>query len=400
MNTPPPDFISDVKQVLEHLYDFSYLQAHPLAQQLASTPKRPTETLGHHLRREMMKAIEALSPGPHAAPQAADARLYNLLQWHYIDGLTVQNVGERVGLSARQVHRSLRKAEESVAALLWAQVRHEVPPTAEPHTATVSQRASVQAEMAQLDVPTQPTEMGRLLAEAYDAVQVLAHGRGLLCHIHTPEMPIWLPLPTAVAQQILVSLLSRVIQQAAPDSPLTLTIAATATAVTMQMRYQTVATAAPIPIINQPVRQLAPLLGWEVSENALPDGHAAVLIHTQRETPLVLVIDDNEGLVALLERYLESQNYRVVSSTSGVEGLQLAQQLVPAAVILDIMMPEVSGWQLLQTLRNRPETAETPVIICSLFNDPDLAYALGASRFLSKPIGRDVILDTLRELGV
>lgn len=407
MNTPPPEFISEVKQLLEHLYDFSYLQAHPLAQQLANPLKRPSETHGHHLRRELVKAIEALSPGPQAAPQAADTRLYNLLQWHYIDGLTVQNVGERMGLSARQVHRSLRRAEESVATLLWALVSPQptAAPTPEP---SARQLSSAQIEMAHLDVPTQPTEMGRLLAEAYGAVQVLADGRALQCQIHTPESPLWLPLPTAVAQQILVSLLGRIIQQAKPASQLTLIITAEPRMATIQMRYQAadpISTTPPTPtIINQPVRELAPLLGWEIREVVLNEsngqGETAVLIHAPRENPLILVIDDNEGLVALLERYLESQNYRVVSSTSGAEGLQLAQQLIPSAVILDIMMPEVSGWQVLQTLRNRPATAETPVIICSLFNDPDLAYSLGASRFLSKPISRNAILDTLRELGV
>jgi CheY-like chemotaxis protein len=51
-------------------------------------------------------------------------------------------------------------------------------------------------------------------------------------------------------------------------------------------------------------------------------------------------------------------------------------------------------------LRSQPQTATVPVIVCSVFNDPDLAYSLGATRFHPKPIRRDTILDTLHELNV
>jgi CheY-like chemotaxis protein len=64
------------------------------------------------------------------------------------------------------------------------------------------------------------------------------------------------------------------------------------------------------------------------------------------------------------------------------------------------MMPGASGWEILQTLRSQPQTATVPVIVCSVFNDPDLAYSLGATRFHAKPIRRDTILDTLHELNV
>ena len=64
------------------------------------------------------------------------------------------------------------------------------------------------------------------------------------------------------------------------------------------------------------------------------------------------------------------------------------------------MMPGLSGWDVLQTIRTRVETKETAVIICSVFNDPELAYALGASYFISKPVSRDQILSALRQLDV
>jgi CheY-like chemotaxis protein len=61
-----------------------------------------------------------------------------------------------------------------------------------------------------------------------------------------------------------------------------------------------------------------------------------------------------------------------------------------------VMMPGMDGWEVLQRLRNHPDTQHIPVIICSVFNDPELAYALGASSFLSKPVRREDIIKALR----
>ena len=116
--------------------------------------------------------------------------------------------------------------------------------------------------------------------------------------------------------------------------------------------------------------------------------------------PTVLIIDDNEGLVNLLERYLTDRACRVITAANGQEGWQLAQTTLPDAIVLDVMMPEIDGWEVLQRLRNDPQTANIPVIVCSVVIEPDLAQALKASLFLPKPVRRVDVLDALRQLGV
>ena len=101
-----------------------------------------------------------------------------------------------------------------------------------------------------------------------------------------------------------------------------------------------------------------------------------------------------------MERYLTDRPCRVVAALSGREGLRLAQELQPDAIILDVMMPEMDGWELLQRLRTSPRTSNIPIIICSVFNDPELAYSLGASLFLPKPVSRDDVLGALSQLKV
>lgn len=391
---PPKEFVERVKAALEHLYDFAWLQAQPLAQQMAVTIKRPSETMGHNLRRELMMAIEALSPAPNVSGQALDARLYNLLQLHYVENLTVQDVGQRMGLSTRQAHRSLRRAEEGVATILWSRIQQ-----AAPETSRATQLSSVEKEIEQLETNLQPTNLRLLLAEARKAVAPLAQGRGVNVQEQAPDEPLIVSTDTAVSRQLFVSILSRIVQQS-QAGPVHLTLTPTKEQVTVHFSYQTEASARETAMLDTVIHSLVSRLGWQIQSDAGTGRVRAIHLALPLHGPVVLVIDDNEGLVELLERYLTGHDCRVIVANSGQEGLDLAQRIPPDAVVLDAMMPGMSGWDVLQTLRARPETAETPIIICSVFNDPELAYALGASHFVSKPISRDNILAALRQLKV
>ncbi|WP_420642407.1 response regulator [Candidatus Leptofilum sp.] len=393
---PPDQFVEDVKVALEHLYDFAFLQNLALAQQLASSKKRPSQTLGHHLRRELIEAIEALSPEPGAAAHAPDMRQYNLLQLHYVEGLTVQDVGQRLGLSTRQTHRSLRKAEASVATILWTRVQSATAVSQSPESA--AQLSSVQAEFAQLETTLQPTDLGQLLQEAQKAVAPLAQAREVTFQREEPWPRLVVSVDTAVSRQLLLSVLSRLIQTTREQI---ITIRGTLGEEMAQLSLS-FPTAEPLAhnfASDSVIAPLAEKLGWKMVVEG-GNGRYQLQIQIPLHGPVVLVVDDNQGLVELLERYLTGHNCRVIAANSGEEGLAVLNRTTPDAIILDAMMPDVSGWDVLQTIRTRVETAETPVILCSVFNDPELAYALGASHFISKPVSRDQILTALRQLKV
>ena len=397
--TPQPSdqFIDDVKVALEHLYDFAFLQKLTLAQQLADSNKRPSQTLGHHLRRELIEAIEALSPEPGAAAHTPDMRQYNLLQLHYVEGLTVQEVGQRLGLSTRQTHRSLRKAEESIATILWARVQSVATAVSEDDL-SAAQLSSVQAEFAQLETTLQPTDLGQLLQEAQKAVAPLAQTRGVTFQREEPWPRLVVSVDTAVSRQLLVSVLSRLIQ-ATQQQTITIQGALGEEMARLTLTFPVSQPLALNFVDDEVIAPLAEKLGWLI-EVAEGNGRYQLQLQIPLHGPVVLVVDDNQGLVELLERYLTGHNCRVIAANSGQEGLEVLDRTTPDAIILDAMMPDVSGWDVLQTIRTRVETAVTPVIICSVFNDPELAYALGASHFISKPVSRDQILTALRQLNV
>jgi len=110
----------------------------------------------------------------------------------------------------------------------------------------------------------------------------------------------------------------------------------------------------------------------------------------------VLVVDDNRDAIEFFHRVLPYHGYRVVSATSGCEALSQARTLLPQAIILDVMMPDQDGWEVLQVLRNQPETQAIPVVICSVLRAAELAFSMGADAFLAKPITEEALLDVLQ----
>ena len=114
---------------------------------------------------------------------------------------------------------------------------------------------------------------------------------------------------------------------------------------------------------------------------------------TRRGT--VLVIEDDPPSAELLTVYLESAGYRAVVARDGAAGLELARELLPRAVILDILLPDVDGWALLARLKGEPETAALPVVVVSMLDERSQGLALGAAGYLVKPVAREQILDAL-----
>jgi CheY-like chemotaxis protein len=391
---PPETFVKQVKDALEHLYDLPYLQRHPLARGDGLGTKISVEMAGQHLRRELADAIEVLNPGEDVPFRAPHARLYNVLVLHYLERETVQEVAYRLGVSPRQALRNLRQGEKSVAAVLWA--RRSMPASQQPSAVQLS---SFQAEMDRLEARPRPTDLYSLLRRAQTAVEPLAVQRSITLCTDCPEKPVSLSTDPIMAEQVLVSAISHAVRQAQPGT-LTLTLVARAEEVSLTLRYIPKPVAADAPVISSTVAQLVDRLGWTVERGEQLEGCQTIVLHMAVRFPTVLIIDDNEGLASLLERYLTDQACRVIAVMDGQEGLRLAQRLLPDAIVLDVMMPGMLGWEVLQQLQGDPQTADIPVVVCSVIIEPELAQALGASIFLSKPVRRYDILAALRQLGV
>lgn len=113
----------------------------------------------------------------------------------------------------------------------------------------------------------------------------------------------------------------------------------------------------------------------------------------------VLVVDDDPSVRNLLKNFLVESGYDVLLAASGHEALTLARQNKIHAVTLDVLMPDMDGWEVIRELKARPETASVPILVISVTESRATALALGASAFMVKPVDKHVLTEELERLS-
>lgn len=114
----------------------------------------------------------------------------------------------------------------------------------------------------------------------------------------------------------------------------------------------------------------------------------------------ILVIDDEFAIAQLIKLYLEDKGYSVDMALSGTEGVKMAKEKKPDIITLDIMMPEMNGFQVMEVLKKDPDTAKIPVILISVVGGPqkERGFRLGAVDFISKPIEEDNLFNSIKKV--
>ncbi len=115
--------------------------------------------------------------------------------------------------------------------------------------------------------------------------------------------------------------------------------------------------------------------------------------------PLVLVVEDDESALSLLSNYLHGGGYDVAHARTATQAVELAREMKPFAITLDILLPDRPGWEVLNELKSQPETRDIPVVIVSVTDDLQLGFSLGAVEFLVKPVKRDHLLAVIAKAG-
>ncbi len=134
---------------------------------------------------------------------------------------------------------------------------------------------------------------------------------------------------------------------------------------------------------------------------AMPDEGFAV--SAQREAPdgqpnVVLAIDDNPDAIVLVKAALKDTTFTVVGVHDPLKVMERVQEMHPCAIILDVMMPDLNGWQILHQLKANPATVSIPVVMLTVITEPATGYVLGADDYLIKPFKSDILLNTLRHV--
>jgi signal transduction histidine kinase len=135
-------------------------------------------------------------------------------------------------------------------------------------------------------------------------------------------------------------------------------------------------------------------------ERTVAEVHTGEGEHVDSRRSVVVIIDDDRATLELLTAYLVGTGVQVVRARDGIEGLDEIRRRRPVAVVLDIRLPGIDGWAVLDALRSDEATRDVPVIIVSILDEKPRGLALGAASYLTKPVSRDDLIEALRDVKV
>ncbi|MDB5819669.1 MAG: hypothetical protein JWQ11_3309 [Rhizobacter sp.] len=161
-------------------------------------------------------------------------------------------------------------------------------------------------------------------------------------------------------------------------------------------------TAAYIPTVSGASSNLIQIDGKaaDVAARIVGDLPLAARRRATDDAPLILIVEDNPLAADLMKLQLTNNGYRVAVTASAEEAIELTRRLAPAALILDVLLPDGDGWGLLSQLKDSPDTAHMPVVIVSITDQPRRGFALGAAQVLVKPVSQQDLLAAINSLGI
>ncbi|MHB1294002.1 MAG: response regulator [Anaerolineae bacterium] len=388
-----------LRNALSRLYDVAYLENHPIVKYLPQVTKAPGITKGQSLRRILRLAIESLDPGPGVAPNARESRPYQILSRYYIAQHNIVQIADDLGICERQAYRELHRATEALGQIL---LDESLPGGATKGEAALGSPAGAQKLREEVErlsaVDGQEINLNRVLNEVLESARYLARDRGVHIVFQDDTSGLCVGVNRVMLRQAILNLLSHLIrhgsevlvhmQRESSNAILTFDAPGSSVAGPQEPGH-------PYSVAMHLLDTLG--IGW--SHDATGDRQDRITLCVPlRRGRTVLIVDDNEGVIALFRRFLRHLPYDVEAAHSFAEALAHVERLEPDVILLDVMMPERDGWEVLQRIQSRTGTRNSRVIVCSIIDDPDLAAALGADGFLHKPVDRAQLVRALEEV--
>ncbi len=389
------EFLTHLRQALNHLYEPDRLRQNPLAA-LFGIANRPDAFPA--MQDILTEAIESLAPRSDEPRQSQAWELHELLSYRYLQQMTQQQVARQLGMSVRHLRRKEHAAIEALAGRLWRQfdLDSRLRDQADDTPAMTDELAWLKETP-----PAGAVDLPQTLSEVIQLSEPLAARYGVRLEATVSgDLPGLAIHPIALSQTLL-NLLSVAIRQATGGCVFLL---ARAHPAEVELQIQTQSPAGSPPLSGddaaslEQAQYLADLSGGRLTlpEEEGENFSATLTLPAAQQLP-VLVIDDNADTLQLLQRYTAGTRYCLITTRDPDRALSLAEEFSPRIIVLDVMMPRVDGWKVLSQLRQHPRTGHIPVIVCTILAQEEMAFSLGASGFVRKPVTRQAFLAALDE---
>jgi CheY-like chemotaxis protein len=408
------ELVNWTHEALKHLYDQPFLERHcrapVLNRQFAD---------GHALQEALSRAVKQLRPSVQVPAHAPAWRIYNVLNLRYVQGLTQSEVADHLNIGSRQLRREQWKVTEAVAAMLFEQTVQaaQIDPAAAPQS---DPTAAIPSPTEQMDV----IRMDELLLTTLRVLDPLLQRQDLHITVTSTGGLLVVRANRMILRQMLISALNWWINGLAHCKPaIHMDVARGKIHIRLLPCGATPGAASEVHMAdpadarrsseNQPAsdKSYEPFMALRGLAEGLPAELSILDTHAGRryggrgleitlpacEMECVILIDDNQDAVQLVRRYLhQSSEFYLIAITHAEDAFQQVLALHPACILLDVMMPERDGWELLTLFKTHPGTASIPIIVSSVLKEDELALALGAAATLPKPFNALQLSTTLR----
>ena len=395
------EFFQQVRDVLHHLYDYPYLEGHPLALRWLPEIKQGGAGRAQRFSRLLLESIEALSPPGEVAVDTSHARYYTLLVYRYVEERSLSNILRELGYSRSQFFREQQKAMTMLASRLWSKFAQTTPP---PTSTSPSAHSLLDTEVERVLTQRESVDPAEVARGVLGVVKSLAAQYAVTLECDLDRGLPFIYGSRTLLRQVLLKGLSNLISHPGVRE---IRIRMRSEGQRLVTELVTLADSADRKrdglacrdLDLEPVRRLVEMMGghWRGVQSDATTAMYSFDFPVD-SNKILLVIEDNEGIIRVFEGYLAGYGYLVIGAPTGDEALKLAREVLPTVITLDIMMPNQDGWEILQALKSDPVTQSIPVVICSILEDPELAYSLGAAAYLQKPISQADILRVLDAL--
>ncbi len=387
---------SELRAALTHLYDPAVLRDSRLMALLGLESRADAIVA---LRRLLLDTIESLKPGDDEPTQSRSWRYYHILYGRYTEQLTQFEVGNDLGLSVRQLRRQEKRALAVLADLIWTRCKLE---SAEPTSPPVPEALGDELAWSKAAFSRESVGVEALIQSALDTAEPIIQSATVELDYAPGDGLPRLALQVSPTRQALLNILTvaldwlatgRLVLRAAHqpgDQHVSLSVTG----------YGSLASAAAeIGAERLSVaRELLGFSGGSLHHDADSVGDQVCVFRLRLPTDrqiTVLAIDDNPDTLRLLQRYTADTRYGLQCESDAERSLALAKETMPEIILLDVMLQDFDGWELLGRFRAHPQLGDRPVIICTILPQRDLALSLGAAGFLSKPFDRRGLLSAL-----
>lgn len=390
-------FREQLTDAYEHLYDIAALRSHTLIDLVPAEPDGKERAW--QLHRLLLKVVDDIAPGPNAPPSSREWRRHRLLQLRYVDAQPVQATADELAISRRQFYRVQEEAISAAADMLIEAARDNTKGAGDAAGRLDLLRSESARALNAAPTPRAthavPAEIARKAAEL---LQAMCAQRSITLSVADLSGVPPLSVDPALLRQLVLGLLDYMIERTSNTSlhiaPL-LPDAADAGMAGIGLRIEQ-------PVAAQTDRiavfdEMAEASGVRLTVSHTAHGldRFALRAPVTRAPRVVLAVDDNADMLQLYERYLAPHGIVVHTASNAEQAFAQVQRHRPAAIFLDIMMPDQDGWDVLQQILHRPPGKPAPVIICSVLQQRDLALSLGAAGFVQKPFTPQTLLEAL-----